>query len=52
MVGLLTQEVKGMKMELPSQQELKRVKQLLGWEDDPNEWSDRDIWIAREFLDE
>lgn len=38
-------------MEMPSMSEIRRVKKTLELEDE-EELTDREIWIAREFLDE
>ncbi len=40
-----------MEMQKPTISEIKRVKWILEFED-PEDLTDRDIWIAREFLDE
>ena len=40
-----------MEMQKPTLSEIKRVKQVLEFEDE-EELTDREIWIAREFLDE
>jgi len=40
-----------MEMQKPIASEIKRVKQVLEFEDE-DDLTDREIWIAREFLDE
>ena len=41
-----------MKMQKPTLSEIKRVQRVLEFDEDPNDLTDREIWIAREFLDE
>ncbi len=40
-----------MEIQKPTSSEIKRVKHVLEFEDE-EELTDREIWIAREFLDE
>ncbi|HLD41521.1 MAG TPA: hypothetical protein VJB06_00660 [archaeon] len=47
---LLTQE-ENMEMQKPTLWEIKRVQRALDFEE-YDDLTDRDIWIAREFLDE